>query len=306
VITGVDLMILSVLNDAAGNPPTLIGFQPPDSRWSQRVDSFRVNGEPVTCLNAFLADVRENRQLRSDAIAQQISLGQVTARHAPMRVDLHYLISAWHPVKDSDSVPATALEHGLLSRVITNLSRTPLNSDVVLTAAQAATLPDLMQSVDLPSRLLPPDGFPHLGEFWSAMGQNQSWRPTCYLIVTMPVVPPTQQAGGIVETILADSFATSGSGVALVTERTLAIGGLVHSIATGPTQFAAVELRGLGGGPAAGVRDTTLTDSSGHFEFAGLAPGTYEIAFSHPQHLTQPPVLVTVPLASGHVDLVFP
>jgi Pvc16 N-terminal domain/Carboxypeptidase regulatory-like domain len=306
VIPGVDLLLRTVLDRAAGTPQTLIGFQPPDGRWSQRVHNFRVNGNAVTCLSAFLADLRENRTLRTDAVAREINNGLVTVVHAPLRVDLHYLISAWHPTEDSNAVPATMFEHALLSRVLAELAATPLNSDLLLTATQAASLPEMMQSVDLPMKLLPIEGFPHLGEFWASMGQGQSWRPACYVVVTMPVAPEPHEAGGIVETILASIAGSAGPyAVPLANEGVLVIGGVVRS-ATGPAPWASVDLFGLPGGPADGRLQTTIADDDGRFTFAGLEPGTYNLVFSHPTHPTPPPVPVTLPLASGHVDLVFP
>jgi hypothetical protein len=197
-------------------------------------------------------------------------------------------------------------EHTLLSRVIAELAATPLNSDLLLTAAQAATIPESMRSTDLPSRLLPIEGFPHLGEFWASMGQGQSWRPACYLVVTMPVAPEPHDIGGIVETIFADFTSDPGPyAVPLAGAGVLVVGGVVRS-AAGVVAHASVELRGRPGGPADGRRDATFSDADGHFSFGGLPPGSFDLVYSHPTHPTPPPVTVSVPLASGHVDLVFP
>lgn len=305
MITAADLLLQNLLVRAAGTPTPLIGFQPPDADWRQRVSGFRVDGDPVACLNVFLADLRENRDLRSTAVAQRIVAGAVIARNAPLRIDLHYLISAWYPVKDSDTVTATKFEHALLSRVLGELAATPLNSDLILSAADALLVPELMRSVDLPTRLLPVDGFPHLGEFWASMGQGQSWRPSCYVVVTIPVAPEPYEAGGIVETILA-GIADEMSPTAAPVSEVLAVGGVVRSAAGHAASGAAVELFGLPGGPADGRRDVAIADDDGHFAFSGLAAGSYRLAYSHPAHSIPQPLPVTVPLPSGHIDLVFP
>jgi hypothetical protein len=295
------ILAKTLLATVPGLSASQIGFQPPDADWRARV-----GGITGISLNVHLATIAEDRPLRTNAVHRETIAGQTQVLHAPERVRLHYIISAWSQGKDSAQVAATQAEHALLGRVLTALYRVaPLNASRTLSAADIAALPEALRD-DLPTSIAPQEVGQRLGEFWSTMGRPQAWKPVIDLFVTMPVVPPTQQAGGIVETILADSFATSGNGVALATERTLAIGGLVHSMIAGPIPSSVVELHGLAGGPADGLRDSTLTDSAGHFAFAGLAPGTYEISFSHPQHPTQLPVLVTVPLASGHVDLVFP
>ena len=265
-----------------------------------------MNGKPVTCLNAFLADLRENRTLRTNAVARETNGGVVTVRRAALRVDLHYLISAWHSADDSDQVPATMFEHALLSRVVAAMSFTRLNSDLLLSAAQVAGIPEVMRSIDLPVELLPIEGFPRLGEFWTSMGQGRPWRPACYVVVTMPVAPEPHEGGGIVETILTDLSDTVGPYASPLPDAgVLAFGGVVSS-PNGPVAGAVVALHGRPGGPAAGCRDLTRSGADGRFSFAGLPPGSYDVVFSHPSHPNQPAVPVTVPLATGHVDLAFP
>ncbi|BDV31554.1 Pvc16 family protein [Microbacterium terricola] len=304
MIPAVDSMLRTVLERAAGTPPTLIGFQPPDGSWAQRVKNFRVNGDPITCLNAYLTDIRENRRLRTNAVAHERALGVTTEIHAPLRVDLHYLISAWYPSPDSDSVPATPLEHELLSRVIARIAQTRFNSDELLTAAQAAVIPDAMRSVDLPLTLLPVEGFPHLGEFWSAMGgQTPSWRPSCYVIVTMPVAPEPTVVTGIVETVFADLLLGVGAdAVALPSERIHAFGGTVSS-GTAAVPGATVRVIGAVGTATDGLDVELTADAAGRFAVSGLPAGEYTLRVAHPSHPTPPPVAVVLPLAGGHIDL---
>lgn len=304
MIPAVDSMIRTLLTRAAGTPTPLIGLQPPDGDWAQRVSSFRVNDEPVTCLNAYLADVRENRRLRTNAESFRSDVGGTTRTRAPMRVDLHYLISAWHPRPDSDSVPATAYEHALLSQVVAEFAITPLNSDLLLTTAQSALVPDAMRSVDLPLSLLPVDGFPRLGEFWSAMGRSSPWRPTCYVVVTMPVATPSTPVGGIVEAVFADMFLGTGMDAeVLPDDHVLGLGGVVSS-GGAPLPGAAVQLRGVPGGAADGFAEDTIADDDGRFAFSGLRAADYRLLPFHPSRPTLPPVEVTLPLAGGRIDLV--
>ncbi|NUN01408.1 MAG: DUF4255 domain-containing protein, partial [Bryobacteraceae bacterium] len=43
-----------------------VRFQPPDDTWRTYVSNLTVGGQPANALNVYLADLRENRTLRSN------------------------------------------------------------------------------------------------------------------------------------------------------------------------------------------------------------------------------------------------
>jgi hypothetical protein len=56
---------------------------------------------------------------------------------------------------------------------------------------------DLLEA-ELPTTILPVEGFPNYGEFWSSF--NWYWKPGVYAIVTLPVTAVEGKAGEIVTT----------------------------------------------------------------------------------------------------------
>src|SRR5260370_42227786 len=73
-----------------------VSFEPPDDDFRSQV---KTNGK--LALNVYLADLRENRVLRSNERARIFQNGIVSEIQAPRRVDCHYLISAWSPATAS-------------------------------------------------------------------------------------------------------------------------------------------------------------------------------------------------------------
>ena len=70
---------------------------------------------PANSLNVYLADLRENRKLRSNE-RERTTVGQDVFETPPARrVDCHYLISAWSPVAVSTAIDPTLDEHALLA-----------------------------------------------------------------------------------------------------------------------------------------------------------------------------------------------
>lgn len=304
MIPALDLAIRGVLRNS-GLANEQIGFQPPDDLWRNHVRTVTVGGKPAPSANVYLVDVRENQTLRSNAVHREITNGITQESDAPFRLDCHYLISAWSAAKDMDQFAATVAEHQLLSAAVLALARAaPLNPSRILPASEIAMVPLAMRDSELPTRVVPPEGFPKLAEFWGTMGDGNRWKPAAQLVATVPLIYEPAEAGGIVDTILVDLGQDLGPAAA---ERALVIGGVVLDATAGaavppvPVGGARVDLlSGVGA-----HRATATTQADGTFTFEGLAPGTYGLAYSHPLHPAVPPQPVTVPLASGPVRLVF-
>jgi hypothetical protein len=127
----------------------------------------------------------------------------VTETPAPRRIDCHYVITAWSPVIVTDSVEPTLDEHTLLYQVMAVLMQNaPLNPSRIYHPGTTPlnSVPEIIRNADLPTQVLPPEGFPKLAEFWGAMGAGDCWKPVIYLIVTLPVILRAEIAGPMVTT----------------------------------------------------------------------------------------------------------
>src|SRR5690348_5921129 len=75
-------------------PPSLVDqvtitFATPDSQ-------FPPSTVPLPAIDLFLYDIQENRDLRShDQSVERRPDGRASRAHAPVRVDCHYLVTAW-------------------------------------------------------------------------------------------------------------------------------------------------------------------------------------------------------------------
>lgn len=274
-----------------------VGFQPPDEKWRAHVDGL----VSVPALNVYLVDLVENVQLRSTDVLREPNGGQVRERRAPVRVDCHYLVSAWSPA--SDLAIRAVTEHGLLYQVMEALfERAPLVPGAVYGGRERPSRfpPDLVDE-PLPVSVAPREGFAKLAEFWSTMGEPQPWKPTVQLVVTIPVAFPTGTASAPVTTRIARYATTDRPDAA---EVLVAIGGRVLDA----TQTPAVPLAGAwvrleqpGGRPLA----TTRTDAAGRFTFGDLTPGDYQLRWRAAPRPEPPPRAVTVPSPTGEYDLRF-
>lgn len=204
----------------AGTPATVldeqIGFRPPDSEWRTDVDGL----SPRRALNVYLTELRENRKLRSNERTRSVVGGVISEEAAPMRVDCHYLITAWSPAEESAG--RTEDEHELLGEVLAVLATTsPLvPRRIFAPAALPATFPQYLADVDLPLTVAPMDGFPRLPDFWNTLaGPLHPWKPAVVAIVTVPVKMVALISGPPVTTATA-GISTNGSADTLV-----AIGG---------------------------------------------------------------------------------
>jgi hypothetical protein len=172
-----------------------VGFQPPDEEWRTAVRT-----SEQSRLNIYLADLRENRKLRSNERMRSLANGAASEEPAPARLDCHYLISAWSPAQQTPGIEPTVDEHALLYAVTAALvNSAPLNpARIYGEKPEAAQAWGAFWEVDLPTQVLPAEGFPKLAEFWGVMGANNRWKPVVYLVVTLPVAAEAVVAGPLV------------------------------------------------------------------------------------------------------------
>src|SRR5262245_42057043 len=148
-----------------------VRFDPPDEFWRAYVGIGDLNRE---AFNVYLVDQRENRKLRSNERVRDVQNGIVIEEPAPVRLDCHYLITAWVPLPTAinRALEPTKEEHGMLYQAEAVLFRNaPLNpSRVYPTGSAALNAWGAFQNADLPTVVAPVEGFPKLAEFWGAMG----------------------------------------------------------------------------------------------------------------------------------------
>lgn len=190
-----------------------VRFEPPNTDWRTYVSNLTVGGNPANALNLYLADLRENRKLRSNERVRSVENGIVSEEPAPARLDCHYLISAWSPAQPAAAIEPTLDEHRLIYQAAAVLfQHTPFNPSRVYPAGSATlnAWPEAFRDQDLPAMVLPVEGFNKLAEFWSGMGQGTVWKPVIYLIVTLPVALLIEIAGPMVTTRITE-YRISGS-----------------------------------------------------------------------------------------------
>ena len=296
-----DLLLRDLLRGAV---PVLgsddqVRFQAPDA--AMRTDVVNVG---ALALSVYLVDVRENRKLRSNDRARTIDDGVVFVEQLPARVDCHYLITAWSPALPGPMTDPVLDEHELLYDATVALLRAmPLNPAAVYRPPLVNPWPIGFGDVDLPTVVLPAEGFPKLSEFWTSMGQDSRWKPAIYLVVTIPVVLVREPAGPMVTTSItgyarADDAATR--------EEWIQIGGHVLRVVAPNAPFAPVpgawvRLETLGGA----ALQLTETNELGRFTFDRIRAERYRLRTGAAGFGEQDRV-VDVPLQAGDYDLVFP
>src|SRR5262245_54895174 len=179
-----------------------VSFQPPDGTF--RAD---VPNHPPAMLDVYLVDLRENRRLRSNERVSRLLNGSVQLDLAPDRIDCHYLISAWTATQPAAGLDPALEEHALLYEATDSISaRAPFNPSRFYAVGDPllGNCPVTFQECDLPTTLLPPDGFTKLSEFWTTMGTDMRWKPVIYLVVTLPLVRVSEIAGPPVTTMMSD------------------------------------------------------------------------------------------------------
>jgi hypothetical protein len=266
-----------------------VRFQPPDEAWRSQVNNLESNA-----VNIYLADVRENRKLRSNERARSIEKGLVGETQAPRRIDCHYLITAWSPVAVTEAVEPTVDEHALLYEVVRALTENePLVPRKVYEPAHPlpAKFPEEIADAELPTALLPVEGFPKLAEFWGTMGVNHRWKPAIYLVVTLPVIFGAEVTGALVTTRITEY---RQSGRPKTSEGWIQIAGTVMNSAGDPVANAWVCLDPAG--------QTVTTSGNGRFTFFRLRSGDYtlRVRASGFDELVRP---IQVPSPGGGYDV---
>jgi hypothetical protein len=155
-----------------------IEFDQPKREWSSRVS------RPT--LNLFLHDLRENNTLRQpEWEIERNSDGTATKRRTPVRMDLHYMITAWVADHPED-------EHRLLTRTLMALFRHPhLPDDLLPESLQA-------QPVPIPVRIAQHDEFRTPADIWSAL--DNELRPAIACTITLALNPYQTFTGPLVQT----------------------------------------------------------------------------------------------------------
>jgi hypothetical protein len=277
-----------------------VRFRPPDDDWRSEVVNLN-----APALNVYLMELRENRKLRSNASARVGEVdGQVILQQAPARIDCQYFVTAWHPANAGPAVESTVDEHILLYQVVAVLMQNmPLNPSRIYTEGSVAWLstPPPIRAADLPTQVLPVEGFPKLAEFWGTMGPNHRWKPGVLVTVTLPVVYAPQPGGPLVTTRVIEYRQRESMETVYLRYQ---IAGHVLD-ATGatpaPVKAAWVRLETLTGDAIA----TTVTNELGQFSIYDVHPGRYRFRWRAGQRQEPPVREVEVPSPTGEYDLIF-
>jgi hypothetical protein len=156
-----------------------IKFEQPGREWSARLS------RPT--LNLFLYDVRENQKLRQTQPMWEILQnpdGTVSKRRKPVRVDLHYMITAWAAEPDD--------EHRLLGRALMALFRFPHLPDDLL--------PESLRRQPAPVSIMVAqyDELRNPTEVWQVL--DNEMRPAIALILTLAFDPYVPTVAPLVRT----------------------------------------------------------------------------------------------------------
>lgn len=144
-----------------------IAFDQPRREWSTRIS------RPT--LNLYIHDMHENSELRRSK-QWQVSYnsdGTATQRRPPVRMDIHYMVTAW--------AADPADEHRLLTRTLMVLLRYPTLPEELL--------PEHLQDqpAPIPVEVAQPDMLTNAADIWSVM--DNEMRPAIACKITIPVDP---------------------------------------------------------------------------------------------------------------------
>jgi hypothetical protein len=283
-----------------------IRFDPPDDDFRAYASNIPVNTPTGTvkgkALDVYLVDIRENRHLRSNERVRTDAIDIVIDEPSPARIDCHYLITAWSPTKPTAVDEPTRDEQVLLYEALAVLFRSaPINPSLIYPPAAISPLittvnPAIRES-DLPTVVLPADGFPKLAEFWGAMGQGFRWKPALWLIVTLPVLLDHEVVGEPVTTELAGYGLNGGP----IDETRTTIGvEVVHAGAALAGAWVRLET-------PLGVRlYEGLADDAGHLVFVDVPAGGYVLQARASGLGAAPPTSIQIPSAAGGYRVSFP
>jgi hypothetical protein len=280
-----------------------VRFQPPDEDWRALVPIISdADGNPANSLNVYLADLRENRALRSNARERTLVGQEVFETPPPRRIDCHYLISAWSPVTVSIAIDPTLDEHALLAEAARVIGAHDELDPVAIYAASTPpqSPPAALADEKFPITLLPVEGFPKIAEFWGTMGEKNRWKPFLYAVITLALRETPLRAGPIVTTT---TTRTLQRDVPASANTRFHIGGAVLDSATPPNPVALAWVELLTQGNER--RAFTRADALGRFVFADIAAGSWRLQASAPTLGVSPPRDISVPEPTGSYDVVF-
>jgi hypothetical protein len=307
MIDHLDRLIVRVLRNGVAEITSdgQVRFQPPDEDWRAMVPTITDGANLVAnSLNVYLADLRENRLLRSNERERSVIGNTVLEAPPPRRVDCHYLISAWSPADAGPAFDPTPDEHALLAEVARALGAHDELDPVAIYAAAQPPLaaPAAIADQRFPITLMPGDGFPKIAEFWGTMGEGARWKPFVYVVVTLALSEPPRPSGPMVTTTFTDSRGSDWPS-ALAAGALHHIGGVVrdNAVPAQPVARAWVELLT----PAGERQQLTRCDADGRFVFAGVRAGPWRLRASMFAFGVSPLRDIRVPEPSGHYDIPF-
>jgi hypothetical protein len=277
-----------------------VRFEPPDQDWQSYLADQSVGGAPVLGVDCYLVELRENAVLRSNEWLSEEIGGTVFREPAPMRVDCHYLVTAWDSAKISETLEPGIEEHKLLYAVLGTLAAAaPLNASRIYPrlSPDLAAVPAPIRDFDLPTRVVPPEGYPKLAEFWTSMGQTVRWRPAVHLVVTLPMLLTDEVVGPPVTTELTGYGLDGGP----IDETRVTVGvEVLHGAAAVPAAWVRLETTG-------GVHvQEGIADGSGRLAFVDVAAGDYVLQAAAAGLGDALPTPVHVPSAAGGYRVSFP
>lgn len=233
-----------------------ITFDPPTKEWSENPGGDRM-------VNLYLYDVHENRELRE--VQPQLRRnpdGTVSAIQPPVRLDLHYLVTAW----SLSTSEAVFEEHQLLSQVAWALLRHPylIPAEVFDGTPFPSGYNEALKTARLLSFTALPDNRETLGEFWGTM--ENIWKPALNYVVTVPLDLLRSVTGPMVTAKIIGYIPV---GQPAAQETLVQIGGRVFD-ALDPA-------KGIPGATVylVEVEQSAATEVDGRYTFTTLAPGDY-------------------------------
>jgi hypothetical protein len=265
-----DKLIKAVLDSdwpTGGAAPAKPGFYftVPDSDWQAKVKG----GTPGERLNIYLYEVHENRDLhRAEWDVLVPSPGGSVLSQPPAYLDCHYLISAWSPSEDSETLSPMLDEHELLSEALRILMRNPNVNPAALHITGGGLV---FQQAHVYLTVAPPEAPRVLNDFWSTM--KLPWRPAIQLIATAPLDLLRDEALGATVVTLVQRYVLMGA-TGNPDEVVLIGGWVLHSSDDSPVADATVQ-RVRGVAPNLEVLEEVKTDNRGRFVFTGLRGHTH-------------------------------
>lgn len=153
-----------------------VAFDQPTREWSGKLSRPTVN--------LFLHEITENKTLREHRWQVEKTNGAYSRQRKPLRVDLHYMITAW--AADAED------EHRLLTRTLLALFRHPTLPEEML--------PETLQGqpVDIPMQVAQEELLRNPAEIWSAL--DNEMRPAISCVVTLALDPFDAVTGALVKT----------------------------------------------------------------------------------------------------------